>query len=76
MNAQQELAFSAGAGAAPSELLFGISATSVATTLLWAASVVFTSYLMWRDRQLELVELIAHALRVSVILLIFGFYFN
>lgn len=76
MNAQQELAFTAGAGAAPADTLFGIAATIAVFTLIWVVTVVFTSFLMWRDGRLELVELIANALRSSVILLLFGFYFN
>ena len=76
MTSQQELAFTAGSGATPDAVLFTVSATVAVCTLTWVVSVVFGSYLMWREDQLELVDLIANALRGSVVLLVFGFYFN
>lgn len=76
MTPQQTSAFVAASGIAPDELSTAIASAIAVVAILWVASMVLGSYLAWRDHQIELIDLMANAIRGSIVLLIFGFYLN
>lgn len=74
MDANQQAAFEAGAGISASALLLGIASIVLMLTLIWALWVTFGTFRAWQDGTASLFDLAWVALRVSIIVMVLGFY--
>ena len=74
MSLQQRLAFEAGSGTTPAELLLAIAGITLSLTFLWVTWVTFGTFKAWQAGQASFFDLVWHVLRASIVLLVLGFY--
>lgn len=74
MNPTQYTAFELAAGANATTLLIAIAAIVLTLTMVWGLWVTFGTFRAWQDGNSSLFDLAWSALRVSIILMVLGFY--
>ena len=74
MTADQNAAFTAGAGIPPDTLLLAIAGITLTLALVWALWLTFGVFADWQSGQASLFELIWSVLRACIVLLVLGFY--
>ena len=74
MTSQQELAFEAGSGVAPGELLTAIVSATMVLVVLWVTWIAIGSFKSWQAGSLDFFDLAWDVLRASIVLLVLGFY--
>lgn len=71
MNPEQAAAFKVGAGYAPGELAFFISAIAAVVLFLFVAWVLMSAYRGWSERSLASGRLGGSLLRIALLMLVF-----
>ena len=74
MSDAQRLAFQLGSGADAATVLFGIAAIVLVLALVWAMWITFGSFRSWQDGSTGLFDVAWSALRVSILLMVLGYY--
>ena len=74
MNSAQRLAFQLGSGADAGTVLLGIAAIVLVLALIWAMWITFGAFRSWQDGAIELFDVAWSALRVSILLMVLGYY--
>lgn len=74
MTDRQHLAFEAGSGATPAELLLAIASVTLMFALLWVAWIALGSFKAWQEGGLTFFDLIWNVLRACIVLMVLGFY--
>ena len=74
MTDRQRLAFEAGSGATPNELLIAIASITIIAALLWTVWVTLGAFKAWHDGDLTFFDLVWSALRACIVLMVLGFY--
>jgi integrating conjugative element protein (TIGR03758 family) len=74
MNSTQQTAFQLASGASATTLLIAIAAIVLTLTMVWGLWVTFGTFRAWQDGSSSLFDLAWNALRVSIILMVLGFY--
>lgn len=74
MTSRQELAFLAGSGATPDELLMAIVSATMVLVVLWVTWIALGSFKAWQSGSLDFFDLVWDVLRASIVLLVLGFY--
>lgn len=74
MNASQYTAFQLGAGVNATTMLVAIAAIVLLLAFIWAMWITLGSFRAWQDGAASLFDLTWSALRVSIILMVLGYY--
>lgn len=74
MTQDQIIAFEAGSGVTPSELLIAIASIVIVLTFIWVIWISLGSFRAWRDGQVGMFDLMWNAIRASIVLMVLGFY--
>lgn len=74
MSAAQQLAFQLASGANATTLLLAIAAIVLTLAFVWSMWVTFGTFRAWQDGASTLFDVAWSALRVSIILMVLGFY--
>jgi len=74
MSDAQRLAFDLASGVSASALLIGIASIIVLLTLIWATWITFGAFRNWQDGHATLLDVAWSAIRVSILLMVLGFY--
>ncbi len=74
MDATQRTAFLIASGANATTLLIAIAAIVLSLAFVWGMWVTFGSFRAWQDGAGSLFDVAWSALRVSIILMVLGFY--
>ena len=74
MSSAQRLAFDLAAGVSASALLLGIASIVIVLTLVWASWVTYGAFRSWQSGDVDLFDVAWSAIRVSILLMVLGFY--
>ena len=74
MNDAQRLAFQMGSGADAATVLLGIAAMVLVLALVWAMWITFGAFRSWQDGSVSLFDVAWSALRVSIVLMVLGYF--
>lgn len=74
MSDAQRLAFQLGSGADATTVLLGIASLVLVLALVWATWITFGAFRSWQDGTVCLLDVAWSALRVSMLLLVLGYY--
>lgn len=74
MSDAQRLAFDLASGVSATALLIGIASVVVLLTLVWATWVTFGTFRSWQGGTATLFDVAWSAIRVSILLMVLGFY--
>jgi integrating conjugative element protein (TIGR03758 family) len=74
MSPAQQLAFLLGSGANSATLLIAIASIVLTLAFVWSMWVTFGAFRAWQDGTASLFDVAWSALRVSIILMVLGFY--
>ena len=74
MSDAQQLAFQLGSGADAATVLLGIASVVLLLALIWAMWITFGAFRSWQDGSVSLFDVAWSALRVSILLMVLGFY--
>jgi len=74
MTAAQQTAFQAGSGATPGTLLTAIASMVLVLAFVWAIWVVLGIFRAWQEGQATVFDLTWSTVRVSIVLMVLGFY--
>jgi integrating conjugative element protein (TIGR03758 family) len=74
MSDAQRLAFQLGSGADATTVLLGIASLVLVLALVWATWITFGAFRSWQDGTVGLFDVAWSALRVSMLLLVLGYY--
>jgi integrating conjugative element protein (TIGR03758 family) len=74
MSSEQQLAFQLGSGANATTLLIAIAAIVLTLALVWSMWVTFGAFRAWQDGAATLFDIAWSAIRVSIILMVLGYY--
>ena len=70
----QRLAFQLGSGADAATVLLGIASVVVVLALIWAMWITFGAFRSWQDGNASLFDVAWSVLRVSILLMVLGYY--
>ena len=74
MSDAQRLAFQLGSGADAAAVLLGIASVVVVLALIWAMWITFGAFRSWQDGGVTLFDVAWSVLRVSILLMVLGYY--
>ena len=74
MSNAQRLAFQLGSGAEAASVLLGIASVVLVLALVWAMWITFGAFRSWYDGGASLFDVAWSALRVSILLMVLGYY--
>jgi integrating conjugative element protein (TIGR03758 family) len=74
MTAAQQTAFQAGSGATPGTLLTAIASMVLVLAFVWAIWVALGTFRAWQEGQATVFDLTWSTVRVSIVLMVLGFY--
>jgi integrating conjugative element protein (TIGR03758 family) len=74
MSDAQRLAFQLGSGADAATVLLGIASVVVVLALIWAMWITFGAFRSWQDGSVSLFDVAWSVLRVSILLMVLGYY--
>ena len=74
MSDAQRLAFHLGSGADAATVLLAIASIVLLSTLVWAVWITFGAFRSWQDGTVGLFDVAWSALRVSILLMVLGYY--
>jgi len=74
MSDAQRLAFLLGSGADAATVLLGIASVVVIVALVWAMWITFGAFRSWQDGGVSLFDVTWSVLRVSILLMVLGYY--
>ena len=74
MSDAQRLAFQLGSGADAATVLLGIASLVVVLALIWAMWITFGAFRSWQDGSVSLFDVAWSVLRVSILLMVLGYY--
>lgn len=74
MSDAQRLAFQMGSGAEAANVLLGIASLVVLLALIWAMWISFGGFRSWQDGGASLFDVAWSVLRVSILLMVLGYY--
>ncbi len=74
MSHTQRLAFQLGAGIDAATVLLGIASIVLVLALVWALWITFGAFRSWQDGSTGLFDVAWSALRVSLLLMVLGYY--
>jgi integrating conjugative element protein (TIGR03758 family) len=74
MSDAQRLAFQLGSGTESAAVLLGIASIVLVLALVWAMWITFGAFRSWQDGSVSLFDVAWSALRVSIVLMVLGYY--
>lgn len=74
MSNAQHLAFELGAGVSVDTVLLAIASVVLVLALVWAMWITFGAFRSWQDGSTGLFDVAWSALRVSILLMVLGYY--
>ena len=74
MTSRQQLAFEAGSGVTPNELLLAIAGITMLLAFLWVTWVTIGTFKAWQEGRVSFFDLVLNVLRACVVLMVLGFY--
>lgn len=74
MSDAQRLAFQLGSGTEAATVLLGIASIILVLALVWAMWITFGVFRSWQDGNVSLFDVAWSALRVSIVLMVLGYY--
>ena len=74
MSNAQRLAFQLGSGVDAATVLLGIATMVLILALVWAVWITFGVFRSWQDGTVGLFDVAWSALRVSILLMVLGYY--
>ena len=74
MSDAQRLAFQLGSGTEAAAVLLGIASIVLVLALVWAMWITFGAFRSWQDGSVSLFDVAWSALRVSIVLMVLGYY--